>query len=140
MLELNTLAVDPSAAQNGVWADFMGARFLIARHNNEAANFHRSRLVLDNFDAIQAQDDSAEQLSRKIQVEVMANHVLLGWEGVTIDGSQVDYTPELGIKYLGDPRFSDLFQFVENFSLHRANFRERAEAEAAESVKDSAAS
>lgn len=140
MLDLDSLAVDPSAAENGVWANFMGARFLIARHNNEAGAFLRSKLALENWDTLSAGGEAAEKVAAEISSKVIANHVLLNWEGITIGGKPAEYTPELGLKYLTDPRFRDLQQFIENFSLNRGNYREKAEEEVAESVKDSAAS
>lgn len=140
MLELNTLAVDPTASEEGTWANFLGGRFLIARHNCEKANQLRAKLTLENWDKISAGDEAAEELAREITARVTAETILLGWEGVTKDGKAVEYTPELGYQYLIDPRFRDLSQFIENYSLNRANYREKAEREVVESVKGSAAS
>ncbi len=140
MLDIDSLAVDPAAAEGGVWANFMGARFLIARHNNEAGSFLRSKLALENWDTLSAGGEAAEKVAAEISSKVIANHVLLNWDGITIGGKAVEYTPELGLKYLTDPRFRDLQQFIENFSLNRSNYREKAEEEVADSVKDSAVS
>lgn len=138
MLELNSLAVDPKAAEEGVWASFMGGKFLIARGNNDAAQFLRSKLALARWDELSAGDEKAGEIAVDIAIEVLATHVLLDWKGVTVDGSEVEYTPELGKKYLGDSRFRDLRLFVENFSANRQNYQEKAEEEVAELVKDSA--
>lgn len=140
MLELESLAVDPSAAEEGTWANFMGGRFLIARHNCDKANQLRSKLTLEKWDEITAGDEKSEDIARQITTRVLAEAVLLDWEGVAKDGKALKYTPELGYQYLIDPRFRDLNQFIENYSLNRANYREKAEREVTESVKDSAAS
>ena len=140
MLELDTLAVDPAAAEEGTWANFMGGRFLIARHNCDKANQLRSKLTLENWEKITAGDEAAEELARQITARVTAETILLGWEGVAKDGKPLKYIPEIGYQYLIDPRFRDLAQFIENYSLNRANYREKAEREVTESVKDSAAS
>lgn len=140
MLDIDSLAVDPVAAESGVWANFMGARFLIARHNNEAGAFLRSKLALQNWDTLSGGGEEAEKVAADISAQVIANHILLNWEGVSKAGEPLEYTPELGLKYLTDPRFRDLQQFIENFSLNRSNYREKAEEEVADSVKDSAVS
>lgn len=140
MLDIDSLAVDPSAAEEGTWASFMGAKFLIARHNSDKANLLRSKLTLEKWDEVTAGDANSEQVAKQINAKVLAEAVLLGWEGVVKGGEEIPYTPEVGYQYLVDPRFRDLAQFVENYSLNRANYRQRAEHEVIESVKDSAAS
>lgn len=140
MLDIDSLAVDPVAAESGVWANFMGARFLIARHNNEAGAFTRSKLALQKWDILSAGGPEADKAAAEISSQVTASHVLLDWEGVYSGGKAIKYTPERGLKYLTDPRFRDLQQFIENFSMNRANYREKAEQEVTDSVKDSAAS
>ncbi|MCY1301827.1 hypothetical protein D9M70_514600 [compost metagenome] len=141
MLDIESLAVDPVAAEEGTWASYLGAKFLIARHNSDKATFLRSKLTLERWDEITGEDaEVAGEAARQINAKVMAEAVLLDWEGVTKDGGEITYTPEVGYQYLVDPRFRDLVQYIENFSLNRANYRERVEAEVAESVKDSAAS
>lgn len=140
MLDIDSLAVDPSAAEEGVWASFMGARFKIARYNSDRVNFLRSKLTLAQWDEITAGDEKAESIAADIGARVLSEAVLLDWEGVGKAGKPLPYSPEVGYEYLINPRFRDLNQFVENFSLNRANYREKAEEEVVESVKDSAAS
>lgn len=140
MLDIDSLAVDPSAAEEGVWASFMGAKFKIARHNSDRANQMRAKLTLARWDDITRGDEAAETLAAEIGARVLAESVLLDWKDVTQGGEPVTYTADVGFDYLNNPRFRDLAQFVENFSLNRGNYREKAEEEAAESVKDSAAS
>ncbi len=140
MLDIESLSVDPVSAEEGTWANFMGAKLLIARHNCDKALQLRSKLALESWDKISKQDEEAEEISREINFRVMAEAILLGWEGITKGGKALKYTPEIGFEYLRDPRFRDLAQFVENYSLNRGNYREKAEQEVAESVKTSAAS
>lgn len=140
MLDIDSLAVDPTAAEEGVWATFMGARLKIARHNTNKANALRAKLTLEQWDELTAGTDDSDRIANEINAKVLAETVLLDWENVTKGGEPLAYSPKVGHEYLLDPRFRDLAQFVENFSLNRGNFREKAEAEAAESVKDSAAS
>ena len=140
MLDIDSLAVDPALSEEGTWADFMGAKFKIARGNSAKARHLSSKLFLENWDVLNAGGEDADKVAEAINVKVLANTVLLDWEGVTSGGKELKYSPELGEKYLGDPRYPDLRQFIENYSHNRSNYRERAEQEVAESVKDSAAS
>lgn len=140
MLDIESLAVDPKAAEDGVWADFMGARFKIARHNSDRCNQLRAKLTLENWDQIAAGDEAADKVAQEINAKVVAQAVLLDWEKVQKAGKDLPYTAELGYEYLSNPRFRDLLQFVENFSMNRGNYRERAITEAAEQVKPTAAS
>lgn len=138
MLDIDSLAVDPTASEEGTWANFMGAKFLIARSNNSKATQLRAKLALENWDELTAGDEKAEDLSREIDTKVLAETVLLGWENVTKGGKPVKYKPEIGYQYLIDPRFRDLLEFVQRYSFNRANYQEQAESEITESVKDSA--
>lgn len=140
MLDIDSLAVDPTAAEEGVWASFMGAKFKIARSNSDRANHLRAKLTLARWDEITGGGEEAEQIANEVQARVLAESVLLDWEGVTKAGKPIKYTPDLAFEYLNNPRFRDLAQFVENYSLNRGNYRDRVETEVAESVKDSAAS
>lgn len=140
MLDIDSLAVDPSAAEEGVWANFMGARFKIARHNTNKANALRAKLTLERWDEITAGTEDSDRIASEVNAKVLAETVLLDWENVTKGGEPLAYTPQVGLEYLIDPRFRDLAQFIETFSLNRSNYREKAEAAAAEAVKDSAAS
>lgn len=140
MLEINSLSVDPTSAEEGTWATFMGAKFLIARHNSDRANQLRSTLTLERWEEITAKDEKADELARQIGTKVLAEAVLLDWKDVGDKGVEIQYTPEVGFQYLIDPRFRDLVQFIENYSMNRSNYRERATAEIADSVKSIAAS
>ena len=140
MLDIDSLAVDPTAAEDGVWANFMGARFKIARHNSNKANALRAKLTLAKWDEITAGTEDSDRIANEINAKVLAETVLLDWDGVTKGGKPLAYDPKVGLEYLIDQRFRDLSQFIENFSLNRSNYREKAEELAADSVKDSAAS
>jgi hypothetical protein len=140
MLDINSLSVDPVAAEEGTWANFMGARFLIARHNSDRANQLRSTLTLERWDEISAGGEKAEELAREIGAKVIAGAILLDWQSVGDKGVEIPYSAEVGYQYLSDPRFRDLLMFVENYSMNRANHRERSVAEVADAVKSIAVS
>lgn len=141
MLNLTKLAVDPVLASEGTWADYAGGRFLIARFNNPKAQELRSSLALKQMALLQSGTDEGEAAAQAINVEVLAHTILLAWEGVSEDGkTAVAYTPEVGVKYLADPRFAELKEFIQNFSFNRENYQEKVEAEVTKSVKTTAVS
>ena len=140
MLELNHLRADPALSEDGVWADFFGARFLIARHNNPKAEQLRSRLTLEAWEVISSGGEEAKNALALVETRTLATAVLLGWENVGMNGEILEYSPEVAEGLLADPALRDLRQFIENFSFNRGNYREKAEAEVSASVKGSAAS
>jgi len=141
MLDIESLAVNLETAENGRWFDYPGGgRFLIARFNNSRAEGMRTALTLEHWDKLQNLNEETGKLYEEIDARVMSETVLLGWEDVGSKGKPIKYTPEVGFKYLSDPRMRDLYMFVRNQSINRGNYAEKAEAEAVEEVKDTAAS
>ena len=140
MLDLNNLRADPQLSENGVWAEFYGARFLIRRYNNPHAEQARTRLTMEKWDLLSSGGPNSVKVHEDIEVTVLASEVLRGWEGVGLNGTPVEYSPEAAKEFLADPSLVDLRQFIQNFSFNRGNFKERAESEIADSVKGTAAS
>lgn len=143
MLNIESLAVDPKLASEGSWTKFAGAEFLIARNSNPKADQLRNQLFLsgDNMSIIQAGGEAMEKLAQEIDIEVMSQAILLDWKDVgDSKGKPIKYSPAVGKKFLGDEKYRDLHKFVENYSLNRANFRDRIEQDVAETVKPTAAS
>lgn len=147
MLDLNTLAIDVEAAENGKWFPYPGgAEFLLGRFNSEAADQLRTKLTLENWEKLNPKDGdeaaiaTANEVAAGIDLQVLCEVILKDWKGVGENGKALKYTPELGKKYLGDKRFRDLRKFVENTAMRSTNWQEKVEAEVVESVKDIAAS
>lgn len=141
MLELNSIAVDPALSKEGVWADFLGGRFLLARRGPEY-NARLGQLYNENLALIK--DKTDPELSGKKVLEIyqraFADTVLKDWEGVAQAGKPLPYTPEEGFRILSDPSLAELATFLEQFSLNHANYRAAVEAEVANDVKSSAVS
>lgn len=147
MLNLKTLKIDSEAAENGKWVKYPGtnARFLIRRFNSEEAEKLRTELIIEHHDVLTGEDSEAGQaIGGKIDLEVLVRTILVDWEGIgdEVDGEvvEVKYTPDVGLKYLGDLAFADLRRFVERYSMNSANYRAKQIESAAKSVKGTAAS
>lgn len=140
-LELDSIAVDPSLAQEGVWAKFLGGEFLLARRGHEY-NARLGHLYNENLAAIKdkTNPEASSRLVLEIYQRAFADTVLKDWKGITQGGVPLEYTPEVGFKILSDPRQAELATFLEQFSLNHSNYQGAVEAEIAEDVKSSAVS
>lgn len=141
MAKLSTLAIDLDLANNGTWANFSGVKFLVRRISADEPQALRSKLVMENLDALQADPEGqvAKDLQEQIDVRVLAETVLIGWENLeNDDGTPMDFSPEQAAQILSDKRYGDLRTFVQNYSFNRENYQRKAEQAVAEEVKISA--
>lgn len=116
---------DPKKSVEGVWFDFdETTRVLVARSNNAKFQGAMRKKLAPHKIAIRT-GTLSEVMAKKIMTEVMAETILLGWEGITENGVPVSYTPEVAAKYLGDPDLDDFRAAVIGFSEEAASFREQ---------------
>ncbi|QBJ04562.1 tail assembly chaperone [Pseudomonas phage Lana] len=139
MLDLAKIAVDPKLSQEGVWAEFWGGRFLLARRG-PAYQARLGELYLEKKDLIKSDTKEGTEALMEIYQRSFADTVLLNWEGVSDEGVEIEFSPEAAFKVLSDPRLAELTTFLEQFSLNHSNYREAAEAEVADNVKSTAVS
>jgi len=88
----STYAVDEVKEQSGTWMDVGDSKLLIARAGNKAYVKMLSKQVERNQKSLDRKDDAADALSDKIMVDVLANTILLGWEGVSYKGEVMEYS------------------------------------------------
>jgi hypothetical protein len=81
-----------------------------------------------------------EDKLRQVQAQVLAEHILVDWKGIALDGEPLEYTVENAMKLLGDPDFEDFYQFVVSESSRRENFERENEVAVVADVKTSASS
>ena len=67
-----------------------------------------------------------EEKSSQIMAKVMAECVLMDWEGLTLNGEEVPYSTEKAYEILKDPQFRDFLRMVDEMSKDSAAFRESA--------------
>lgn len=141
MFDINHLKVDQDKAKNGTWVDYYkGSKLCIARANNPDAEQYRIEKAIEHADVFQAGGDKAEQLAYDVETYTIAHHILKDWEGITVGGEPLDYTPDEGMKFLSDPNFQDFRDDVLRFARNREHYRVESEELAAEAVKPAAAS
>jgi hypothetical protein len=146
MLILSSIAVDPKLASGGVWANYLGGEFLLARKGPG----HQARLgelFTSNKDVIETKDEKGlatpEAVAKLQEIYTIAfcEHVLLDWRNVGEKGSgEIKYTPEIGVKLLLNPMYAELAAWLENYSNNHYYYLAATNHEVASTVKDSAVS
>lgn len=108
MFDLESLVTDTELEVEGVWRDLpKGAKVKIARWNNKEfqkmmrRNFKSNRVILEQ------DDDISDEVSEDILIKVMAHTVLRDLTGAAINGQEIKYTPEVGMKLLKIKDFRD---------------------------------
>ena len=138
MLNLKSLEVDPQKAREGVWMDYMGGRFLLARKGPE----HDKRMVelyQADYDLIKSNTPEGNLRAVEIHQQAFAECILLDWDKIVDDDKNpVPYSKELALQLVKNPLMAELVTEMERFSLRHSNYQTRVEQEVAEDVKSSA--
>lgn len=119
--------------QRGKWFDYDGARLLVASTNSTAYQERLNELQRPHLRAMR-KGRFSNKLARKLAIEAMADTILLGWEGVELNGKPLEYSREAALKALTDyPKFAD---DVADFAGTEAAFEDEDDQEGAESLKN----
>lgn len=122
---LDSLKTNKVAEKDGIWVDYHdGSRLKIARFGNPAYKAFLSMKYKQNRLAIDRGDKRADALAEKIQLEAVATHILVGWEGIESGGKNQAYNAEFSIKALGE--FGDFRADVESYANDTALYRDAA--------------
>lgn len=114
-------AVDESKENEGVWHALGEGRMLGARAGNRRYARMLSREVEKHQRELDAKTDAADALSDKIMIDVMANTILLGFEGLTFKGAPLAYSVENAKMLLSVKDFRSLVNARANeFDAYRA--------------------
>lgn len=132
MMDLRqNFGTDPTKSVEGVWHEVgKGVRVKVARLSNPKAVAMRDRL-LKPYAKLSRKgklpDDVIEDVARK----VMAEHVLVDWEGIELDGEPLPYSKENVIKVLADESLADFYDFVAELANDADSYREELDEAAA---------
>lgn len=95
MLDIySQFATNADSEVNGTVIPFGGAKFTVARSNNAKYSKMLTKLVEKNQIELDLGNDESNKLSDEIMVNVLANTILLGWEGVAYQGVPMEYSVE----------------------------------------------
>lgn len=116
-------ATDKALENNGSWFDLgSGARVLVARAGNKAYSKMLSKLVQENQLVLNKNDDQAEVKSEELLILVMAETILLGWEGISYKGAkELPYSVDNAKMLLSHGDFrKQIAGFADDFNAYKA--------------------
>lgn len=121
-----TFTTDEKLEAEGKWFPLSKtAKVLVARSGNDKyMSVLRQKMKEAQIDL--SAGEEAEKLAEDVLIDVMAETLLLGWEGITQDGKPVPYSREQARTYL---RIKDFRKKIAGFSDNFEAFRAKAEAE-----------
>lgn len=122
-----TFATDTEAEAAGRWFPIgTGAKLKVARSNTPAyRKALRTKIAANNID-LADKSDATEALVETIVAEVLAETVLVGWEGLTFKGEPLEFNKANAAKILA---FKDFRAKVQSFSDSAEGFRFKEEQE-----------
>lgn len=120
-------ATDAALETQGTWFNLSkDTKLKIARAGNtEYVNLLRKKLEDSRID-LDSKDDESNARAEKMMIEVMADTILLGWEGLSYQGSPLEYNKANAIKLL---QHKDFRRKVTGFSESFEAFRVKQEQE-----------
>jgi len=114
-------ATDETLENSGTWFTLgKGARVLVARAGNRQYSRALNKKVETHRAALDTGDDNADAVSDEIMADVMAETILLGWEGLSFKGEPMSYSRENARKLLLVKDFRrQIGQFADNFEAFK---------------------
>jgi len=136
MADLRKLyGTDTNKETDGIWQDMGdGIRMLIARVGNPKYQKLFQKLSKPHRKAIR-RGNLKEDVAEKLMIECTAETILLGWEGVELDGKALPYNKANAIMILTD--FKDLKEYVNDFANEMEAYMQEDAEEAEEKLKNS---
>lgn len=114
-------ATNDTLENDGTWMDLGDAKFLIARAGNKLYSRKLTKAVDRHKKLLDRKDDAADKLSDDILISVVAETVLLGWEGVSFKGAVLPYSVDNAKTLLGVKDFRrQIMSLSEDFDAFKA--------------------
>lgn len=122
-MDFNEFATDTVAEVEGKWIPLKDAKLLIARTGNPR---YREKLRVDLNLHREAIDKGLLDLeiNDALMIDILADTILLGWEGFTDSGKDVPYSKAKAREYL--TKYRDFREFVAAQADKMDNFRKVA--------------
>lgn len=122
-------ATNEALENEGTWMEVGAAKFLVARSGNKNYARKLSKAVERHRKQLDRKDDAADKLSEQIMVDVMAETILLGWEGVAFKGEALPYSVENAKQLLRIKDFrTTIAELADDFDAFKAE-QEREQGE-----------
>jgi len=133
-MKISSFAVNEEAEIRGVHKSLGdGASILVARAYNDNYN-KRFREEMEPYRSATGITGLSDEAADEIFIKVMAETILLGWEGLTDDdGNLVEYSVETAVEWL--TKYKEFRKIVSATSSDIDNFRAKEEVEVKENLK-----
>lgn len=120
-MDFKSFATDVSKEEQGVWVNLgPSSKILVARMGNR--NFVNARKIkMRPYEALERLGKVSEETQEQVLCELVAETVLLGWEGFTENGEPVPYSHENALRVLQENK--EFLAFVIQVSMDVENFR-----------------
>lgn len=122
-MDIKKFASDTKSEEQGVWVPLdESTKLLIARTNNPRFQKALRRELKPHRQAIRM-NALSDGIAEKVMNKVLADTILLGWEGMTENGKAMVYSKEAAEELFGRPHLKDFRQFVIDSSENQELFR-----------------
>ena len=126
-MDLNRFKADTALEDEGVWTTVdaaSGCRLKIARIGNRRYRETMARRLKPYRRALRA-GTLEDQVTEKITAEVLAETVLLDWQGLEREGNPVTYSGAAAAAILADPAYKDFRDLVVELASDQEAYRQR---------------
>jgi len=110
-MDLNSFKTDLNKVEDGVWVDVGDGRLLIARFGNKKFQRYLQTLMAP-YKRMQGSEEQKDAIAEKQLIKAIAKYVVLGWEGMVLDGQELDYSEQSVIDILSNPQFVDFRNWI----------------------------
>ena len=122
-MDINDLKYNPDLANNGVWVEHdETTSFLIAKLGNKGFQTTFKKRLQPYRRAYENGTLSAKK-EVEIMVECMADHILLGWKGLLLNGKEIQYSREKCVEILSMEGAEEFRDLITNYSTDVANYK-----------------
>ena len=122
-MELSKFKSDVEKVENGTWIDLGdGLHICVARTGNKKSVAMFNKLTKPYRQMIE-RGTMPDDKYRELNVKIVAETILLGWEGLFDKGTEVPYSPEKAAEILSDPAYAGFLKLVQDLSGEEEVFR-----------------
>jgi len=138
-MDLGNYYIDAERSITGTWVevDADGTALLIGRAAGISYMTHFRSLMTDDYIARERKGEDMQAEQESILTQSLADCVLLGWKGLTIDGEDVKYSKEKAFEILSDPNYTSFRDLVAAHGVNNENFKRKVEEDGLDNVKKS---
>ena len=122
-MDIKDMKYNPDLANNGVWVEHdETTSFLIAKLGNKGFQTAFKKRLQPYRRSYENGTLSAKK-EVEIMVECMADHILLGWKGLLLNGKEIQYSREKCVEILSMEGAEEFRDLITNYSTDVANYK-----------------